>query len=47
LKAYSFQYIKYQTMKIQLSTDKTIHGNESLHAHFTSFIATELDQLKN
>jgi|GEM_PF-7054877 len=34
-------------MKIQLSTDKTIHGNESLHAHFTSFIATELDQLKN
>jgi hypothetical protein len=33
-------------MKIQLSTDKTIHGNESLHDHFTSFIATELDQYK-
>jgi hypothetical protein len=33
-------------MKIQLSTDKTIHGNESLHDHFTSLIATELDPYK-
>ncbi len=31
-------------MKIQLSTDKTIHGSESLHAYFTSLIATELER---
>jgi ribosome-associated translation inhibitor RaiA len=29
-----------------LSTDKTIHGNESLHDHFTSLIATKLAQYK-